>query len=91
MIVVATLLMGAGPSALAHGTVTSQMKVAVQKVTELFDRDHASEADQVTQITTEKTGEERFKVLVKLPLKTRTYECGLDLPTPKKWGCTESQ
>lgn len=79
----------AGASALAHGTVTSQMKVATQKVVELFDQTRKDEADKVTQIGVEKTGEEKFLVVVKLPLKSYQYDCGLDIPVAKKWGCAE--
>ena len=81
----------AGASAFAHGTVTSQMKVATQKVVEIFDVAHKDDADKVTQITVEKKGEEQFLVVVKLPLKSYQYDCGLDIPTPKKWGCAEKR
>lgn len=81
----------AGACAFAHGTVTSQMKVAAQKVVEQFDVAHKEDADKVTQISVEKKGEEKFLVIVKLPLKSYQYGCGLDIPEPKKWGCTEKR
>ncbi len=79
----------------AHGPVSQQAMVAVQRVQTQFEKDEAQDTrNSFSSISAQVSGEEQFVVTVVLKngQPNLVYHCGLDTTVkPVKWGCKKQK